>query len=42
LVVFFSFIPVGLDYLERSMGLYHKRLAIVLALIGRYMPFVVS
>ena len=37
----FSGIIVPLYYLERSMGIYNTRLAIVLPLIGLYMPFAV-
>jgi raffinose/stachyose/melibiose transport system permease protein len=37
----FGGIIVPLYYLERSMGLYNTRLAIVLPLIGLYMPFAV-
>lgn len=37
----FSGIIVPLYYLERSLGIYNTRLAIVLPLIGLYMPFAV-
>ncbi|MGA2975751.1 MAG: carbohydrate ABC transporter permease [Spirochaetia bacterium] len=37
----FGGIIVPLYYLERSMGIYNTRLAIVLPLIGLYMPFAV-
>jgi raffinose/stachyose/melibiose transport system permease protein len=37
----FSGIIVPLYYLERSVGIYNTRLAIVLPLIGLYMPFAV-
>jgi raffinose/stachyose/melibiose transport system permease protein len=37
----FSGIIVPLYYLERDMGIYNTRLAIVLPLIGLYMPFAV-
>jgi raffinose/stachyose/melibiose transport system permease protein len=37
----FSGIIVPLYYLERSIGIYNTRLAIVLPLIGLYMPFAV-
>jgi raffinose/stachyose/melibiose transport system permease protein len=37
----FSGIVVPLYYLEREMGIYNTRLAIVLPLIGLYMPFAV-
>jgi raffinose/stachyose/melibiose transport system permease protein len=37
----FSGIIVPLYYLERTMGIYNTRLAIVLPLIGLYMPFAV-
>jgi raffinose/stachyose/melibiose transport system permease protein len=37
----FSGIVVPLYYLERDMGIYNTRLAIVLPLIGLYMPFAV-
>lgn len=37
----FSGIIVPLYYLERGMGIYNTRLAIVLPLIGLYMPFAV-
>ncbi len=41
LVLPFGGIIVPLYYLERAMGIYNTRLAIVLPLIGLYMPFAV-